>query len=225
VPSFGYDLSIEPEKYRLAIHMTFSPDVTLAQAVAALRNRALLHEFNPNADPIRILPISETSYGTIMSWRAFGIRTGQLAKCEEKQEDGSWSRRCDVRPEALDAGRYTTWKWDEVTCRKEKATLQLECAFDIQGRLKDFLFMKASVLTLKAKRQALINWGRFWYLLEAGGVSTRLSNPLFDRSPLKAEIEGLLAEGLPAAKADPAGFRLTKRGQFAWGGDGRGEAR
>ena len=213
-PSFSYDLSITPEKYGLRIRMSFAPDVSLARVVANLRNGALLQEFNPDADPIRTVNASGDRYDQIMSWKAFGIRTAQLSHCRESEAPGAWSRRCEVDTGALDAGKYTAWKRDEVRCGRA-AGGGIGCDFEIEGRLKNFLFMKSSVLTLKAKRQALINWGRFWYLTESGSASTRLSNPLFDRSALKSDLESLLSSNLAAAKSRPGEFRLERHGLFS----------
>jgi hypothetical protein len=207
-------LKIAPESYALDIRMSFSPDVSLGQVVAGLRNGALLHEFNPDADPIRTVGANGDRYDTIMAWKAFGIRTAQLSHCRETEGDGTWSRRCDVDTGTLDAGKYTAWKWDEVTCRSG-AGKPLACAFRIEGKIKNFLFMKSSVLTLKAKRQALINWGRFWYLMESAGASTRLSNPIFERSELKRDVEALLSANLDEAKACPGDFKLQRHGAFS----------
>jgi hypothetical protein len=195
--------------------MTFARDVDLPQVIAAMRNGALLHEFNPDADSIRELPLRDGSYGALMTWKAFGLRTGQLSRCVESAAgEMVWERRCEVLPDALGAGRYTAFKWDEARCTEAEG-VGTECDLEIQGRIRDFLFMKSPVLTVRAKRQALINWGRFWYLLENGATSTRFSNPIFDRSNLKADIEAWSKDGLARAKAEGPAFALTRRASFS----------
>jgi hypothetical protein len=208
-PAFAYDLAADDSGYRLRIEMSFSGSVGLARAIHGFRDPALLAEFNPAVDPVSNTPKDGKSYRSTMSFRTFGLRTKMVSECAEEGGvlEGFWKRRCRLDTSREEGGRYMDWKSDEVSCVAARAGSPLRCTLEIAGRIKDVLFMKSPVLTVKAKHRALLNWGMFWAYAENGSVSTALSNPIFERSPLRAELDSLLERGLRSARERRFSFR------------------
>lgn len=219
----------------MKIEMLFSPDVSFNGAVANLTNPALFHEFYSNMEPTQVKNFIRTgdsaSYESILALnifgnffgkvfgkpfgRTFGIRTRMLSVCKEKISDlpQKWQRQCNLKPSEYDGGTFMDWKSDEILCSSEKASGQVRCHLEVKGKLKDLLFLKSPVLTVKAKAQALTNWGRFWYYLNTGSISTKYSNLLFDQSKLNDDIHKFLEDGLKKAKLS-SDFYLMSEGKF-----------
>lgn len=195
--------------------MRFSPDVTLARLVSNMNNNSLLHEFNPKADPIEIRSRSENTYEAIMSFRTLMFTTRVLSHCREEDPGQVWHRRCDLDPSELDGGKYQDRKYDEIFCNQRSPGELASCTLEMGGNFKDQFFMKSSVISVWAKYQALINWGRFFYLLETGGISTRYSNALFDRSSLKEELDRMRESGLAQAKTSTVPFHFSRKASFS----------
>jgi hypothetical protein len=204
----------------MAIDLSFSDDVSLARVVADFRDQGLLAELYHGADPVEIAhrqstPSGSLTYDSTLTVHNFGLATRMLSHCVEtnpKLSGREWSRRCVLDLSRFDSAKFMESKIDEVKCEE---TQTVRCRLRVSGKLKDLFFLvKAPKLTVKAKVQALVNWGRFWFYAEQGSASAKLSNPVFDQSDLAKQIAKFEVEGLEAARKAP--FKLEARGEYAW---------
>jgi hypothetical protein len=189
---FKYHLEMKPEGYRLGMDMDFGPAVTLAQVIFNLNDPGLFPRLNSTMLPSKISNRHDDTYEMITSFKVAGWKAQMLFNCNEQAESDSYHRRCSLDVPRLNASLFMDAKSDEVTCSQIKGQERVHCHFDVAGKIKSVLFLKSETLTLKAKYQALLNWGKFWYFTQQGSSSARFSNELFDRSDFKKDIDDFL---------------------------------
>ncbi|MBI3554680.1 MAG: hypothetical protein HY074_00280 [Deltaproteobacteria bacterium] len=217
-PAFSYAIKATPAGYALFIEMVFSPDVSLSRAVANLRDELLVHELYPNAEPPVTSKLVNTgtglTYDHLLTISNYGLRTRMLSKCVESplKTGVPWRRRCDLDAQAFDGGKVMGSKTDELTCAQAAPLAAVHCQLYVKGLIKDYLFISSAQLTVKAKAQALVNWGRFWYFTETGSISARVSNELFEHSEIAKNISGFTEAALKLAKKVP--FDLAAQWHF-----------
>ncbi|MBI3542580.1 MAG: hypothetical protein HY075_04820 [Deltaproteobacteria bacterium] len=213
-PSFSYVVKADDGGYAMRLAFVFSPDVTFSRAVANFRDDALIHELHSGSLPAESRGVGSGSltYQKLTAFKTFGVKSAMLFECREEVARGrlEWRRRCDLDLTQLGADKLMTRKYDEVTCRQATPAAAVSCTLDVAGQIKDYLVFKSSKLTIRAKAQALTNWGRFWYFTETGSVSAELSNALFDRSEIARDVAGLLDAGLEAASRPTFVFEARK---------------
>lgn len=192
---FKYHLEMKPEGYRLGMDMDFGPAVTLAQVIFNLNDPSLFPRLNSTMLPSEILNRHDDTYEMVTSFKVAGWKAHMLFNCNEQLETDSYHRRCTLDVPRLNAALFMDSKSDEVACSQTKGEDTVHCHFDVTGKIKSVLFLKSQMLTVKAKYQALLNWGKFWYFTQQGSCSTRYSNELFDRSDLKKDIDDFLIKG------------------------------
>ena len=201
------------------VDMSFSPDVSLGQIVSLLKNPSVLPELSPNVDSVKIPAGSPTAYDSTLTVKVWGLKSSYLSHCQERVTEGGqgWERFCQMDTVQLDAAKTMKYKTDSIRCLASREAAPLSCILDVHGAMKDFLFMSGTTLAVRAKHQAIQNWGRFWYLAESGGLSTKISNPLYDRSEMKADVDQLLVEASSAAKKSSASeFHFVREKVFNW---------
>ncbi len=207
-PSFLFDIVADDSGYVMKIAMTFSPGIPLRQVVANFRDPDLVHELHSHST-LEKTHIDSSRFEKLLTVKTFGFKTRLLSHCVESdsQDPTQWSSRCELDLQKFDAENLMRSKIERVLCTQATSLAPVRCTLDIRGGIKDYYIISSAKLTVKAKAQALINWGRFWYFTEAGSISPRTSSDLFDQSDLARQIEVFLNDGLTAAKIKP--FRLS----------------
>lgn len=189
---FKYHLEMNPGGYQLGMDMEFGPAVTLAQVIFNLNDPNLFPRLNATMLPSEISNRHDDTYELIASFKVAGWKAHMLFNCDEQIDSDSYHRRCSLDVPRFNASLFMDSKSDEVTCTQLKGEDRVRCHFDVNGKIKSVLFLKSETLTLKAKYQALLNWGKFWYFTQQGSCSVRYSNELFDHSDFKKDIDDFL---------------------------------
>ena len=215
---FSYALKATPAGYLMHVEMLFGPDVSLNRAVANFRDANLVHELYANSEPDVDTDVvhagTAQTYQKLRVIKNYGLHTRMLSNCTESvlRTGMPWHRRCELDTAHLDGGKVMGSKIDDVVCSQAGARGQVACQLEVTGLIKDYFVISSSILTVKAKAQALTNWGRFWYFTETGSISARYSNELYDHSELARNVEGFSEAALKLANQTP--FELAAQWRY-----------
>ena len=192
---FSYDLRVSSDGYKLKMSLLFSPGVTFPSVIAQLKDPHAMARLNPSMLPTETSDAQDggLSYRQRMGFKLLGMKFRWASDCSEKRDIAKWTRHCDLDLNEGDAARLMKRKMDEVTCETQGE--QVRCEFAIDGDVKAFPFVGPARSNVKAKHQALLNWGRFFYMMETADISSALALERFDRSPLKKKFDELEKQG------------------------------
>lgn len=213
--SFSYDFDVKAGSYRADLDLKFSSDVTLARLVQNLKSETLLSELNPVMERGQIIEKDAGRSDSILIFKVLGLRFEMLSHCQEEfSESGSrWERQCILDPAERSARYFMNAKSEQIRCERKSGNGP-QCHVSINGSLKKLPLLSLAKLTVKAKVQSLVNWGKFWIYTQSGSLSTRLANERYEHSPLRSNIERLQSDGLSEAASEGDGLHFTKAGNF-----------
>lgn len=213
--SFSYDFDVKAGTYRSDLDLKFSPDVNLSRLVQNIKSETLLSELNPAMERGEIIEKEAGRSDSILAFKVLGLRFEMLSHCQEAFSDNGslWDRQCVLDPAERNARYFMSSKSEQIHC-EQKAGDGPQCHVSIHGSLKKLPLLSLAKLTVKAKVETLVNWGKFWIYTQGGSVSTRLANERYEQSPLKSDIERMQSEGLGAAESAGDDLQLKKAGDF-----------
>jgi hypothetical protein len=190
--SFDSRVSLDQGAYVMNVEMTFAAGIPMREIVAALKNPWLPTEINPamkvERKNVEIQNGSnEIHFDSVLTLSSFFLKSHFVSQCHESFDGALFKRQCTLDTTLAQGGRFMEYKNEDLKCQNEGA--QSRCRLRVIGKLKNIFFLKKEWLAVKAKAEAVKNWGTFWCYVNEGSISVKQSRQCYDQSSLPSQVQ------------------------------------